>query len=372
MQIMTHELRKILDGRRLLIVLVLSLLWYFPARSIFLDPLRPVMVDVRHEMLLNYGNTWNENDRGHFRQYFQERVQRFAAELAQIPEAANLNITTFEGFREEVETNQYLFDILIEHPIWPLFVELQERYWLTQDLDIERELEWMVNWRTQQEIDRWLDTVSREEISFFPREVYFAYSGFISSVMPIILINIAILLAPLYLSERKNRMMPLQYSTKEGRNLFKKKIMASTLAILLVTAVHLGFAYGTFLQTSIHLFLGMEVSGFWYDITFGHYLVLTAGAMVLVALIFGLLTLCLSRIVPNHITILGVLVPILLALMANRAFTFIVADIISTRFDESQTFNPPHLMPLSYLGIILLTTLLLTLQWKRECRLDIS
>jgi len=377
MTMIGHELRKIFEWKRVLIVVVISILMHFIwGRTAFDVNLftHPMWSEVMREMVATYGDSIDASEVAHMREVLNERIQSFEAELAH---HSTIFATTFDEFEAEVFGNDALNYRWVRgyYPeLDALFREINIRQW-QQNFDVENQRRWLSYHGYEAEIQRWEEVVNREEISFFQSEIFYAYRGIISSVALIVVVSLAVLISPLYVEEKKSKMLQLQYSTKMGRRVFLKKIVAVSIAAFLVSVVQIGVTFGFFLQTIGNLFLGMNMSGFgtpmWYDITFGQFMVLTAVLVWLTGTVFATLTFFLSRISTTYIMMLAIQIVVIILLMANRVFESTIMDVIRARFDENQMFNPPFLMPLFYLGLVGMAVALLMWQWKRERRLDI-
>lgn len=383
MRLVLYELKKIFEGKRVLAVVVLSALQYLMFMSFLINPFQhESLVLIWQEMIEDYGIEMNEADTIHFQQILYERISAFEIELAQRPEFVERDVLTLEDFNYQMNYSQSFWDAFHNDPIIGLFREINDRYWLGFsiigffDEETNEIRAWLETWVYEAEAQRWEEVIARGTLSFFPYEVFNTYRVVITSIAFLTVSSLIILISPLYISERRDHMLTLQYSSKTGRSLFWKRIIAVSLAVVIVTTIHLLFTLAIYLQSPASWFLDFDMSSglntpMWYDITFRRFIFLTSALVYLNGLLFALISLFISRLMPNYLTILGIKLPIVFAVISISYFDFVVVDVIRARFDENFRFNPPHLMPLFYLFIVIIIAILLFVQWKKEKKLDI-
>ncbi len=134
------------------------------------------------------------------------------------------------------------------------------------------------------------------------------------------ILAVLVLVAPLIITDRTQNLYLLQYTSKNGRKIFNQQFAAVILsAFFLTTALIFVFGaiysiHGTklFLNHGLISFLGYNI--FWFDITYGQYIVLYIIFLYLLCLGTAGIAFVLSRYSQNIITLILKLIPAFAAL----------------------------------------------------------
>ena len=347
MNITLLELRKIFDWKRVaicsLFIAIFSFLFLEFHFNHFPNGSNVHNFNVMAEMVESFGLEMETTEFPILKRRYEEAVSSFEAYLLTRTDIQEAGITNIEEFFAHDELPQALYfggEHVIMGEIWAM----------------ETLIQGFESSETAQPI--------------FPFQVGDNFQAIISLTALFIMMASMLLISPIYLFERKNKMLPVQYATKYGRKLFLRKILATTLASLLTTTFLLGIVLALyFVLNQTAIFFPVTMNSIWgmsfrYDITFGQYIWLTVGLTYLLGLIGSWLALLFSRLSPNHLTVLAIQIPLVIG------FQFFLSGFL---IRNPLSFHIQSFLPISiYLVLLVLPALGLFLQWKRECRLDIS
>ncbi len=129
---------------------------------------------------------------------------------------------------------------------------------------------------------------------------------------------VLVFVSPLIVTDRARKVHLLQYTVKHGRSILNKQLIAVLLsAFLLTTALILifGAIYSTngtwpFWNNGLTSFLNFQVTFFWFDITYGQYIVLYIALLYILCLGAAAIAFLLSRFSQNLITLILKLIPV--------------------------------------------------------------
>ncbi|WLD94674.1 hypothetical protein [Alkalihalobacillus sp. AL-G] len=377
MRIVGYEIRKLLNWKVLGLVLLISLLFFemflrfnfevFPNGRPTLDHF-----NVSKQMIDKYGNEMDETEFKNFKVTYEEEVQKASGYLQSRDDFAAVDVTTYEQFREmdlSKEKLKKLHGDVIFHEEVDVFWELQARDSIIEHYEKRKES----FLRNTSEIDKpaWKENVVEGSSinAILPSFVHENYLNLITMLVILILLSVMIVVGRIHITDQKNNAILLQYTTHSGRNLFKKKIVASIVTALLITTVYLVVFFilysqnetGAFFDSSVHSFDGWFT--FWVDITFFQYIVLTVLGVYVLAIITAAISTFLSRLVGSYISLIGVHVPaaVILILLIRE---FLIRNLMSIQY-------PMYLTVCTYTGLLILGSALLILRWIKERRIDI-
>lgn len=116
------------------------------------------------------------------------------------------------------------------------------------------------------------------------------------------------------------------------------------------------------------MFFGVPINAFsnelhWYDLTFFQYIALTIIAIYILGFIVALLAMSFSTIMPNYVSLVGIQIPIIFALITLEVYYLI--------FRIIDLFIPQWIVPTMYSFLVLVSTMFLVYLWKREKNRDI-
>lgn len=131
------------------------------------------------------------------------------------------------------------------------------------------------------------------------------------------ILSVLVFISPLIVTDRFRKVHLLQYTAKHGRRILKQQLIAIILsAFLLTTALILVFgaiysSNGTWplWNNGLTSFLNLRFSAFWFDITYGQYILVYIVLLYMLCMGTAAVAFMLSRFSQNPITLLLKLIP---------------------------------------------------------------
>jgi len=377
MSIILNELKKIFNIKSIILLILINIVMYFLFIEFYITNFpngRPALniYNMFVEMKELYGEYMDEKEFEDFKLKYEEAVKE-ANEYIQLREDfKTAGINDYEDFKnmdlEDEEQDRLFSDVIFDKKIdifWELpwreeyikYYEDKERLMLAQASNSKQEL------RIMEILNKGLET------SVFNDVIFSNYNHFIKNVTITILLSVMFIITPTYLRDYLVKVNYLQYTSKTGRRIFKKKILISLLAtFILVTIQFLCFfiIYSTnntsmFFNSNINSIYNIIIS--WYDLTFIQYIILTVIGVYLLAFVFTLISLLVSSIGKNYITVIGIQLPIALV-----SFTILLKYLIQYMTNISY---PKYFWALSYMALIMISSIFMMIRWKKEEKADI-
>lgn len=385
MNIIKNEIKKIFNPINMLVAALLTIIvWFlfisfniehFPNGSEVYD------YDTSVYMLKNYGISMDEEEFKDFKQYREKRAQEATKYLLSRDEFVKSGISNYDGFINrqsddslEQENRKKLDDL--ESKIF--FEDNIEVFWELQSLDyhIER----------YEDKGLWISSRSENEspaqkarfkeirdseganspLSFI---IFNNYNSLIFEINLLVLICICILICPIFINDKKNKVNYIQYSTKTGRKLFNKKVIASLISAIAITTLHLGILFTVYKSNNTYMFWDCSISSFisdmtsWYDITFGQYIILTVILTYIISIIASIITIYVSSITNTYISAIGIQIPIFFM------FRYWLKD---TGISYLTNMNDPkYMLHITYVVLILISSVTIIRRIKKEKIADI-
>ncbi|MET3506656.1 hypothetical protein [Halalkalibacter oceani] len=374
MRIFLHELKKLFTWKIMLLLFIVASLFYQLFISFYFDHFpngRPngdshlVLIEMRED----YGRFFDEEEFVHFQEKYEERVAEADQFLQARPEYVEAGMGTYADFRNRSGEGEYelssrlLFDEGVD-----LFWELQAREYMIERYSrigtLSNDYNEAHQAREQQLID------SGQITAIFSGEIFSNYNSLITYTAVLILLSLMVLLTPVYLRDRRTRLVELQYTFKKGRPLLITKLFASLTASFLLITVYLAALFLLYRGNNTAMFLDAPINSFfnyemisWFDLTFSDYIALTVGAVYLLGFLFTLLIFFISSVVPNYISAVGVQVP-----LAFVSFSIGLDYLL----EHLTTFwLPVYMQPLLYGCLITGAIILIVVRWRRERQADV-
>jgi len=376
MRVILFELRKIFDWKRIGILLVLNLLLLNSFLPVF--SVDESQVASRRELIENHGFTVDQADIDTFTEVIRESIGGFDfdAFLQDRYWLADFNLESEEDF-----FNYGFLDWLIWDSEIPLSDEQREKgmiasAWIGARRYAAHIAENAPNWEwfPDRQAERIIEVAARYEHSIFPAQLLRPYQETVANLGILTTINLMILITPLWLMERRAQMLDIQYSTKLGRRIFARKLMATLITTTIALLVPVAITF-IFLMPNLSTFLPMVIDSFvatlWYDVTFLQYLLLSIGLIYLHSILISMMSFLLSKISINYLLISAIQIAIIFIGYATFWFVDILADPISIIFDSSMRHNPQFLVPTFYSVFTVVIVLLLTICWFKEKKRDV-
>ena len=377
MLLFLNEVKKIFSWKTVLFIVVINILLFkmliefdlkhFPNGRPFGD-----MFKIEQEIIPKYGIHIDEAEIQDFEQTYERLKEEANEYIANDPKAAELNIDNYEHFsnidfydKEKMNYHSELFHERGVDFVWALqsyrsYLEsYQSRVASMEDSKL------FYSKRAQDVIQKRID---EEKYSFYEAFVLRNFKTYATSVAITIFISITLLLATLFIGDKRAGVVPLQYTLKKGRKLFRTKWLAGLSSAAVVTALLTTLYMGLYTtnNTSSHFDLPLYAFSFrmhWYEVTFFQYIAISVSLIVFLSMLLAVLTMAISNIVPNRIALIVNLVVVLFIMIAG------VAVVVLGNLFELHL--PEFLMPIS-VGVLAFITICLTwFTWKREIKKDI-
>lgn len=377
MRILLYEIKKILTWKILLLLFIVNSILFFLLIEFEISHFpngRPSLDSYRIgiEMIEKYGTHMDGEEFADFKKTYDAQVKEADEYLQSRKEFVDAGMGTYEEFRDydqdneeqQALSNRIMFDESVD-----MFWELQERMRLIEFYEMkEVGLKADRDEANEQQKVRFDEMIEKEQYQVYSEVAIENFERFISSVAIAIIFSIVLVLSPVFIKDRSRQLLDLQYTSKRGRNLYKTKAAAGMLSTLIVITALLMVYFSfyslnntsMFFEVPIHMFIG----GYsWYDPTFFQYIVLTVVAIYILGIVFALLAMSFSSIMPNYISLIGIQIPLVVAMIAYglpNLLTWIISIWI-----------PKWVVPTSYGVMLIVSVVFIVLLWKREQKRDI-
>jgi hypothetical protein len=371
-RIILYELKKIFQLKMVCLLFIISFIFYRLFINFYFEYFpngRPALALYRIsiEMIEQYGYQMNQEEFEHFKKVYEKEKAAADAYLQARQEYVEAGLDTYEKFRtadiEKQEIVKLVSQIMDEVD---LFLELQERERLIQFY--EKPLFTIVDHPlTAVQKERIKDTIASGNI--MSAEVFENYNNLIRYVAILIVINIMFMISPIFLQDRRNHVVFLQYSNKTGRKIFNLKLQTALIAAGFITTIQLGLFFILYRGNKVGIFLNANINSvfthevFWFELTFLQYILLTIVSVYLLAFALTIIVAVLSNRAPNYISMVGFQVPLAILLFA------VVIDYLVVRITKIGL--PIYFLPSAYVLLILIGSFVYFWSVKREKKVDI-
>lgn len=378
MNIILNELKKIFNIKSVILLVLINIVMYF----LFIEfnitnfPNGRPALDIYNmfvEMENTYGEFMDEEEFEDFKLKYEEAVKEADEYIQSRKDFKLAGINNYEDFANMDHENEELYelysDVVFKKKIdvfWELpwreeyirYYENKEELMLEPSSNEKQEL------RIKEILDKGLET------SVFNDVIFSNYNEFIKSAAKTILLSVMFIITPIYLKDNKDKINYLQYTSKTGRKIFKKKIFAGVLASFILVTVQFICFFIMYSTNNTSMFFNCNINSIynsiisWYDLTFIQYIALTVIGTYILAFVFTLIPMLVSSISKNYITAIGVQLPI-----ALFAFTILLKYLID--YMTSIFRFPKYFTGLFYMILIFVSTISMIIRWKREKKADI-
>lgn len=343
MRMVWYELRKIWNSRILLVVALLCTLFYWLFMSFYIDFFpngHPAIEEFEYsnELLDRYGPTLEEDE---YVEFISANREKVIAEMERYiksnPVFANVGISSYEDY-ERVYKKQNPTEAETE-ALWTLFgkesnfvrFKLQTIEWIeNQYREYPRYVSELMSEATnQKEIDR-LNAIleTKEYTNIMEWEVYENTVGYTVYLAILSILAVFVLVSPLIVTDRARNVHLLQYSSKHGRKILQKQLLAvllsafmlTTLLILIFGAIYSTNGTWVFWHSGMTSFLNGPI--FLFDITYGQYIVLYIVLLYTLCLGTAAMAFLFSRFSRNLITLILKLMPMFAVLTVLCLYVF--------------------------------------------------
>lgn len=395
MRITINEIKKLFSIKAIVLLLLITGIMY----KLYIIPREGVRVgrdfinNIHAEMIRKYGISMDEKEYEDFLKGYDEKVKIADEYIQNNSEFRALEIYDYREYDriarnngEEKYSNPNLRDLYYEYYYndnITIFKELgeMENIKITYEVNIFEPFESLYS-DNEKAISRHKEIKEGEEIkSLLPYTIFETYDEQFKYLTKLILISVMFLVSPIYLNDKLNKVNYLQYSSKHGRKLFKSKIGATLITTVMATSVQLIIFFAMYLNKTTKIFLNCGISGYynspirsWFDLNFGQYILVTIGAVYMLSIVIGLISMYVSSKSNKYISLIGIQIPILF-IVDKMLLKYIVNNATSmyiqfTGFDYITM--PKYILPVVYLLLIIIFSVIISKRYKIENKVNID
>jgi len=307
-----------------------------------------------------------------FKIKYQEAIRKADEYIQSREDFKSAGITNYEEFDNmdltDKELDRLYNDVIFDKKI-DVFWEIPWREEYIQVYENKEQI--MMAHATNEKQEARINEILEKslETSVFNDVVFFNYNNLIKSVATTILLSVMFIITPTYLRDNRNRINNLQYTSKTGRYIFKKKIISGLLASFILVTLQIVLFFGLYSTNNTSMFFNCSINSIynsiisWYDFTFMQYIILTVVGIYILAFVFTLISLLVSSIGQNYITVIGIQLPIALFTF-KILLKYLLYYITDIRY-------PKYLLGFTYMGLIFISIILIISRWKREKKVDV-
>lgn len=343
MSLFLQELKKIWRPGIFVGIVLLGLIYYYMFPSFYIEhfsngPSAQEEFNLSVEWVARYGPTLEPEERAELDSRLAEEIAEFNRRLEEFPGAAAAGITDYESFRAASEQNardtQLMWDIREETNCYTIEIIQQ----MTELCDLQRDYlgqPEFFQYYTPKEQAQMLAVDSWPK-SLLSRSVMDSTNSYLKYLAQWTAVSVILLLSPTLVRDRLRRTRPLQWSSRQGRQVLHTQLAAGLVSALLLSVVNITVYAVPFLaQGPLALRdcpLGNSVwdTGIpWFNWTYGQYLGILTGMVLALGIGIGAVTLFLSRFSDSYVSMLLKAFPLLVAVggffatwVMNHAFFF--------------------------------------------------
>lgn len=374
MRVLWNELKKILTWKMLVLLIFINSVLYFLLIEFYIENFPNgsgiYSYEMGIEMIEKYGTTMDEEEFIDFKKAYANQVEEATQYLQSREEFVEVGLDTYEEFlaydwwNAPQEIDELRSDIFINEKV-DLFWELQERERL---LDFYEMKEIVPDVLSEKKRQRFEELIAQEKFGVYPEVVIMNFKSFIANVAIAILFSVVLVISPTIVKDRTRQVVAIQYTTRKGRNLFKTKLLAGIIATFILITALLIVYFSLYSLNNTSMYFDVRVNTFianesWFDPTFFRFILLCVAGIYIIGLVFGLLSMVFSSLVPNMVSLIGIQIPFVVGFLLIGLYP-LVPHMISI-------WNPKWLALIAYSLMILLTLVGTIMLWKREKKMDI-
>ena len=340
----------------LLILAVLGGLYYLLFPSYYMkdfgygDSGSSLRLSVYTEWAEKYGPTIEPEERAELDGQLETEKVLFAEQLTLLPFAAEQGITDWESFQAFREARVYgKGDMEMERVFWTT-VENTNYFRIDAIGEAIDHYDGLAENRppnlnydggdppalTARKLARIKEIKASDMVHGYIPTVVFSCAGYVSRYFTVwSLLSVVLFLSPTLVRDRLRRTRQLQWSSRMGRRVLKTQILAAELSAFGLWIINLAAYDIPFLAQHPLIFQGFRLFEFitfsipWYNWSFGVYLLILAGLVLILSLATAGFTVFLSQYSGHYIAMLLKAVPLFAALawlcskmIIQRAFLF--------------------------------------------------
>ena len=400
MEITKNELKKVFTLKNIIILFIISVLFY---RLYIITPSLSNLEDLNKivaTMVKDYGTSMDEEEYKDFKSKYNDKVKLANEFIKNNKEFSDLDIKDYREFDnivrndgEEKYNNEKLHDLYYKYAEKEnnkLLYELQEIeniilcYEYERSIDKEPYFDVVSNqnkYSKEKAIVREKELLNNDSRnSLLPYTIFENYDYLIKRLTTLVIISIVFVMSTIYLKDKLENINYIQYSSKSGRSIFKKKIVVTILSTILITSVQLIVFFIYYKTKNNSIFLDCNISGFfntpiksWYDLSFRNYIGITIVFVYLIGISIGLISMYISSKVSSYISLIGIQV-INIFIVNNFLLQILINKVSSMYIVISKigyVYLPKYFMPTIYTVLIILPLIILYFRNKKELKYDI-
>ena len=377
MDIILNELKKIFNIKSVILLILINIIMYFLfiefEISVFPNGRPPLDIyNMFVEMEDDYGEFMDEEEFKDFKVKYEEAKREADGYIQSKEDFKRAGIMNYDDFVNMDTNNKELKklnnDVIFKRKV-DVFWELP---WREEYIQVygNREDYMMSKASNEKQEARIKEILEKNlETSVFTDVVFFNYDNLIKPVAATILLSVMFMITPIYLRDNKDRISYLQYTSKTGRKIFKKKIIAGLLASAIIVTLQFICFFSIYSTNNTSMFFNSNINSIynsiisWYDLTFIQYIYLTVIGIYILSFTLTLISMLVSSIGNNYITLIGIQLPIAL-------FVFVILLNYLIHYMTS-IFYPKYFLELSYIALMLISTVSMIVRWRKERKTDI-
>lgn len=374
MRVLWNELKKILTWKMLVLLIFINSVLYFLLIEFYIENFPNgsgvYSYEMGIEMIEKYGTTMDEEEFIEFKKTYANQVEEATQYLQSREEFVEVGLDTYEKFlaydwwNAPQEVDELRSDVFFIEKI-DLFWELQERERL---LDFYEMKEIVPDVLSEKKRQRFEELIAQEKFGVYPEVVMMNFKSFIANVAIAILFSVVLVISPTIVKDRTRQVVAIQYTTRKGRNLFKTKFLAGSIATFILITALLIVYFSLYSLNNTSMYFDVRVNTFianesWFDPTFLQFILLCVAGIYIIGLVFGLLSMVFSSLVPNMVSLIGIQIPFVVGFLLIGLYPLVPHMIL--------IWNPKWLALIAYSVMVLLTLVGTILLWKREKKMDI-
>ncbi|RDI41351.1 hypothetical protein [Falsibacillus pallidus] len=377
MYILLLEIKKILNWKTLLSMIFVNVILYYFLIDFEIKQFpngRPALDSYRIgvEMVKDYGPGMNEAERADFKEKYLHEVSKADRLIRGREDFKAAGIHSYKDFQNinmDDEEKMKIHDKVFFNEGLNLFWELQERESL---LDFhEHQTEILDNELSRADSSGKIlinELKKSGQFSLYPEQSLMNFEAIIKNIAIAILISVVMVVSPIFLQDKIKHIRDLQYPSKIGRKLFKKKFAAGVISSLIVMTGLMAVYMKIYSSNNPSVFFDVPLNSFvgplyWHHLTFFQYILLSIIAIYLLGLVIAAISMLVSNLAPSFIVLIGLQVIITLIVLIfglKYMLGLILAMVL-----------PIWLVPVCYILVIALTVISTAIMWTKEKKSDI-
>lgn len=350
MRIILFEMKKIWNIKLIIIIAVLCALYYYMFIDFNIKHFpngHPTEEEVNFsiQMTEQFGLTLEADELSEFILNTREKlISEAEIYIKTIPIFAEAEIYTYEDYNKihekdnqsELETNA-LWTLLGEECDFVRFKletlnNIEEGYHNYPEYIINNLIPEATNVK---ELERFMMIMKSEEYrNIMSVSVYDNTATYAIYLTILTILAVLVLVSPLIVTDHTKKVHLLQYTSKQGRSIFKKQFIATILSTFLLTTVFIVIFGGIYSSNGTWIFWNSGLTSFMnftflMNITYGQYIIIYIGILYVLCLIAATIAFLLSRFSQNLITLIMKLLPLF------AVFVTISGGVLSGIFEPS-------------------------------------